>query len=215
MKFAINKKIKRLAIAVGFGLIVAQPAMAVLEGSLRNQLEFLDYSERLIHNGIYPVMSHDVFDKDKGKFVHGIPLQNAPIIYQPDVYTWELAMAKHRKKIALKQPQPTPLAPPMAPVPMTPPPILPSEPANTKLIPTGPKTNEVTGALPANANAIMNSMIYRARARGINPNTALRASQLKQELIDNMKQLGKSKQIPALMPALPRGHKGDSFDSSY
>lgn len=216
MRINISRRVKQFAIAAAFGFMAVQPAMAVLEGTMRNQMEYLDYSESLIHAGLYAVSGHDVFDKDKRAYVHGITRHNAPRIYEPDVYTWELAMAEHRKKLAVKQPEISPAAPSMSPVPMAPPPILPTSPTPTYLQPAGPQsTVEVPGPLPANANEKMNAMIYRARARGLNPNAPLRASQLKQRLIAHMNSLGQNKQVPALMPALPTGHKGDSYDAGY
>lgn len=216
MRLRIGMKLTQVALALGLGFIAIQPAHAVLEGTMRDRMEMLDFSEGLIKQGLYPKTTHDVFSKSKRAFVHGVKQHNNPRIYEPDVYTWELAMAEHRKKLAIKYPAPVPFVPTMAPVPMAPPPILPSSPMAVQLTPTGSyNVTEFPVALPPNSAIRMNNMVYRARLRGIYPNDQLRGAQIKQRLIDHMNSLDNRGGIPALMPAMPRGRSGDSYDSNY
>jgi hypothetical protein len=61
----------------------------------------------------------------------------------------------------------------------------------------------------------MNQMDYRARQRGLYPDRELRAEEIKQKLLNHMNSLGQQQSIPALMPALPPGTRGDSYDSEF
>ena len=226
MRSAVGNLIKGAALAAIFGIVFFnQPAEAVLEGSNREQMEFLDFSETMIRDGLYAKTGKAVFNRSQKKFVRGITESNAPHIYEPDVYTWELAMAEHRKKLAAMAPPPVPPDGLVTPVPMAPGGVLPTSPQPLVLTPTGPQSvYETTAPLPADAEARMNNMIYRARARGLHPTRELRAEELKQKLIDHMNATGGgaaqygSPSIPALLPALPdlpRGTRGDSYDSEF
>jgi hypothetical protein len=207
---------KRLLAAFLLTVIVSLPAFAVLEGSMRNQMEFLDFSENMIRDGIYPKTGHDVFDKNKKAYVHGIQEHNAPVIYEPDVYTWELAMAEHRKKLDRLAPPAAPEIDPVSPSVTPPPPILPSNPNPVEVTPIGPQAMmERPQSLPSDSEAMMNNMVYRARRRGIYPDRQLRAEEIKQKLLNHMNSLGQQNDVPALMPALPPGSRGDSFDSGF
>lgn len=225
MRSVVGNLIKGAALAAVFGItFFSQPAEAVLEGSNREQLEYLDFSETMIRDGLYAKTGKAVFNRSQKKFVRGIKESNAPHIYEPDVYTWELAMAEHRKRLASMAPPPVPPDGLITPVPMTPGGMLPTSPQPLMLTPTGPQSvYETSMPMPADAQARMNNMVYRARARGIHPTRELRAEQLKQKLIDHMNsssggaQYG-SPSIPALLPALPdlpRGTRGDSYDGEF
>ncbi|MGM0600401.1 MAG: hypothetical protein ACQETH_11380 [Candidatus Rifleibacteriota bacterium] len=207
---------KRLLAAFLLALIVSLPAFAVLEGSMRQQMEFLDFSENMIRDGIYPKTGHDVFDKNKRAYVHGIKEHNSPVIYEPDVYTWELAMAEHRKKLDRLAPPAAPEIDPVSPSVTPPPPILPSNPNPVEVTPIGPQAvMEKPQALPSDSDQKMNEMVYRARRKGIYPDRQLRAEEIKQKLLNHMNSLGQQKNVPALMPALPPGSRGDSYDSGF
>ncbi len=220
MRLSISRLLKTAAAFAIMGVaITTSPVMAELDGSMRDQMEFLDFSEHMIREGLYPKTGHDVFDRDKKGFVRGIRPHNAPMIYEPDVYTWELAMAEHNKKLALAKPMAVaiPVSPMVTPSPMTPPHLLPAAPAPVQLTPIGPQAvMENQEMLPPNANERMARMAYRARARGLYPGRDLRAEKIKQKLVDHMNSLGQnSGYIPALMPALPKGKAGDSYDSEF
>ncbi|GAB4277541.1 MAG: hypothetical protein Kow0029_20280 [Candidatus Rifleibacteriota bacterium] len=216
MRRQISSIFKKAAIAALLGTVFIMQANAELEGPLRDQMEFLDFSETIIKRGLYAKSSHDVFNKDKRAFVHGIKNHNAPRIYEPDVYTWELAMADHRKKLEQLAPPPEPAIDPLSPTPMVPPPILPAGPQPVQLTPVGPQAViEKAEPLPEDSQYKMNKMVYRARERGLYPNRELRAEEIKQKLLNHMNELGNSQSIPALMPALPPGTRGDSYDSEF
>ncbi len=224
MRASVSNIIKGAAIFAVLGALTWQPAFAVLEGSNREQMEYLDFSETMIRNGLYAKTGKAVFNRDKKGLVRGINESNAPHIYEPDVYTWELAMAEHRKKLAAMAPPQEPPVPLVTPMPMSPGGILPTNPQPLQLTPMGPQSvYETTGPLPADSQARMNNMVYRARARGIDPSRELRAEELKQKLIDHMNSTGTGGQygspaIPALLPALPdlpKGTGGDSCDNSF
>ena len=102
----VVKGIAAIAVCSVITLSQTDPAQAVLEGSNRERMEFLDFSESIIKNGLYAKTGKDTFNRDKKTYVRGIKRHNEPKIYQPDVYTWELAMAEHRKKISAMLPAP-------------------------------------------------------------------------------------------------------------
>ncbi|MDN5280754.1 MAG: hypothetical protein PWR01_4719 [Clostridiales bacterium] len=206
---------KGLAVAGIAAVTLWQPALAELQGPIREQMEYLDFSETMIRDGLYAKSGHDVFNKNKRAFVHGIKEHNAPRIYEPDVYTWELAMAEHRKKLDRLAPPAAPQIAPVTPSTMTPLPILPSGPAPVQLTPVGPQAVIENQQLPSDAQQTMNQMVYRARQRGLYPDRELRAEEIKQKLLNHMNSLGQQQSIPALMPALPPGTRGDSYDSEF
>lgn len=216
----MHKYLKNMVCGVAIATLATftlwQPARAELEGPLRDQMEFLDFSENMIRDGLYAKTGHDVFNKNKRAFIRGITEHNAPRIYEPDVYTWELAMAEHRKKLDQLAPPAAPQFATVAPTPMLPPSLMPASPAPLQLTPIGPQAViEEVQPLPADAQMRMNQMVYRARQRGIYPQRDLRAEQLKQKLMDHMNSMGQGHSIPALMPALPPGRRGDSYDSEF
>ncbi|MBU1108427.1 MAG: hypothetical protein KKB51_17260 [Candidatus Riflebacteria bacterium] len=228
MPLTVKNLVKGIALAGLFSITAWLPAHAVLEGSNRDRFECLDFSENMIRAGLYATKGRATFNRDQNRFVRGIKESNAPRIYQPDVYTWELAMAEHRKKLAQLAPPQEPPIPMVTPVPMSGPGMLPTSPMPLQLTPIGPQAAyESTGMLPADSQARMNDMVYRARARGLHPGSELRANEIKQQLVDHMNSLGAgagssaqygSPGIPALLPALPdlpKGRQGDSYDSGF
>jgi len=48
MRINISRRLKQFAIAAAFGFIAVQPAMAVLEGTMRNQMEYLDGDKTIL-----------------------------------------------------------------------------------------------------------------------------------------------------------------------
>lgn len=227
MNLQMKFMVKGLA-AVAFCAVMVSmpnPAQAVLEGSNREQMEYLDFSETMIRDGLYAKTGRAVFNRDHKTFIRGIKEHNAPYIYEPDVYTWELAMAEHRKKLAAMAPPEQPPVGLVTPTPMTPGGVLPSDPMPLTLTPMGPQAViEGTAPLPADSQQKMNDMVYRARARGLHSGSDLRAEEIKQQLIQHMNSLGAESaqpgtpSIPALMPALPdlpSGTRGDSCDAGF
>lgn len=229
MGLTVKNVVKGLAVAGFCAVLFSQPqsAQAVLEGENRDRMEFLDFSENMIRNGLYAKTGKGVFNRDKKAFVRGIKEHNSPRIYEPDVYTWELAMAEHRKKLAALAPPQQPPVGMVTPMPMTPGSMLPSDPTPLQLIPVGPQAViEGSGGLPADSQERMNQMVYRARARGLHPGSDLRAEEIKQKLINHLNSMENpgvraqpdAPSIPALMPALPdlpTGTRGDSCDSVF
>lgn len=80
-------------------LSAPQAAFAALEGSNRERLEYLDYSEVMIKDGLYAKKGHATYSPEKKAYIRGIVRHNEPHIYEPDVYTWELAMNEHKQKM--------------------------------------------------------------------------------------------------------------------
>lgn len=225
MRSILIKLCKGAALVAALTAFSNQPAQAVLEGPNRERMEYLDFSEKTIRSGLYATQGNQTFNRSKRRFVHGIRPSNEPHIYQPDVYTWELAMAEHRKKLARMAPPPMPAPAVVTPMPMAPGGIMPTAPQPLYLTPTGPTSvYETPGPLPPNAGQMMNNMVYRARARGMHPDRPLRAEEIKQKLVNHLNSMGGgqpgygSPAIPALLPALPdlpKGSRGDSFDGGY
>lgn len=212
----MSRRLKSIVFVTITVIACLPPLRAELEGSLRNQMELLGYSEKLIKQGLYAKTGHDVFNKNKRAFIRGVKEHNAPRIYEPDVYTWELAMAEHRKKLEQLAPPAPPKTSTMVPTPMSPPSVMPPNPSQLQLTPIGPQAVvEQVQPLPADAQMRMNQMVYRARQRGIEPQRDLRAEEIKQKLLNHINSLQQSASVPALMPALPPGRRGDSFDSSF
>jgi len=227
MPITVKSLVGGITMAGLFSLAACLPAHAVLEGPNRERFEHLDFSEHMIRSGLYAKSGKAVFNRDQKRFVRGIKESNAPLIYEPDVYTWELAMSEHRKKLAQLAPPQEPPIPMVSPVPMSGPGMLPISPMPVQLTPIGPQAvYESSATLPADAQQRMNDMVYRARARGLHPGSDLRAHEIKQRLVDHMNRLGGdgsgaqygSPSIPALLPALPdlpKGRRGDSYDSDF
>ena len=226
MALRFNNIVKGISFAMLLGIWLGQPAEAVLEGTQRQQFEQLDFSENMIRNGLYGKTGREVFNRDKKAFVRGCKVHNAPQIYEPDVYTWELAMAEHRKKLAMLAPPEQPPVGMVSPVPMSPDSLLPSSPTPLKLFPTGPQSAvEKTFQPSESIQNSMNELLYRARAKGLHPGSELRAANIRQKLVEHINSLsaGESYQpgnpsIPALLPALPDlpgGTRGDSYDGNY
>ncbi len=226
MPITVKSLVTGIAMAGLFSLANCLPAYAVLEGPNRERFEHLDFSEHMIRSGLYAQTGRAVFNRDQKRFIRGIKESNAPHIYEPDVYTWELAMAEHRKKLVQLAPPQEPPIPLVSPVPMSGPGMLPSSPMPLQLTPIGPQSVYESSTLPPDAQERMNSMVYRARARGLHPGSDLRANDIKQRLVDHMNRMGGdgsaaqygSPSIPALLPALPdlpKGTRGDSYDSGF
>ncbi len=120
------------------------PAEAVLEGSNRDRMEFLNFSETIIKDGLGAKTGKATFNREQKKYVRGIRRHNEPRIYQPDVYTWELALQEHRKKISgLQEVQEAVKSGNIPPVPMETEGILPTNP-EANVIPQPPAENACT-----------------------------------------------------------------------
>ena len=189
MKLNMSHIVKGLAaIAVCSVIIVAtnDPAQAVLEGTNRDRMEYLDFSESVIKAGLYAKTGKVTFNHDKKKYVRGVKRHNEPRIYQPDVYTWQLAMNEHKKKMQALAPV---QAPPtnVTPVPMGQDPILPLDPAPNIVEGQAARTDYKAEDIKRRIIEHMNSLDSRYPSN-----------------------------IPALQPAVyPKGRRGDSFDASF
>ncbi len=133
MKLNMSHVLKGLAglgICTVIVLLSMDQAQAVLEGSNRNRLEYLNYSENIIRDAFCAKKGRATFSKSKRRFVRGVKRHNEPRIYQPDVYTWELAMNEHRRKLQTLAPVTDMPIPGVAPVPMDSEAIPPSNPSD-------------------------------------------------------------------------------------
>lgn len=204
-----------LPLATLAALYAVHPVTALTDGPTRKTLEANAFSERLIRASIYAKDSREYFNEEKRRFVHGIPRVQEPLIYEPDVYTWELAMATQRRQIAAMNPPMAPIPGVVQPIPMEPTIAPPMAPDQVQLTPLG------TAGLPSyapmvNPDVRMDSMLARARASGIRPDGQLRALEIKQKLLNHMngvQQQGPA--LPILAPQAPRGQAGDSYDDKY
>lgn len=198
---------------------LSDPATGGTDGQMRRLLEARYFSERMIKAAIYPKTSKDVYHKTKREFVHGLPRVTKDFIYEPDVYTWELAIQQHRREIDTLQPPAPPPPGTVQPVPMEPSEIAPVAPNQVYLTPLG--DGQLVQQLPSDADVRMQHMLDRARAAGVRPDGVLRAQSIKQRLLDRMQGQGGasqgSYQAPPNLPVLsiPQGKRGDSFDSQY
>ncbi|MBF0502420.1 MAG: hypothetical protein HQM09_19935 [Candidatus Riflebacteria bacterium] len=198
---------------------LTSPATAVTDGNMRRTLEDNHFSENLITSAIYPKSSHDVFHMENRVYIHGLPRVTRPHIYEPDTYTWELAMAAHYKKRSLMVP-PANLSPEsVQPMPMTQPMMTPSDPGQVRLTPLNPETGAFR-PLPPDADAKMDMLLSRAQTAGITPDGQFKADSIKQRLLDHMNSMNSAgvanqPSVPLLPQNLPRGKAGDSYDESY
>ena len=124
----VIKGLAGLAVCSVIVLLSMDPAQAVLEGTNRERLEYLNYSEVLIKDGLYVKKGRVTFNNSKKRYVRGVKRHNEPRVYQPDVYTWELAMNEHKNKLQSLAPVTDMPFPGIAPVPMDQDAILPSNP---------------------------------------------------------------------------------------
>ena len=192
MKLNMSHIIKGLAV-LGIGSVVVllsmEPAQAILEGSNRDRMEYLDFSEKIIKNGLYAKTGKVTFNHNKKKFVRGVKRHNEPKIYQPDVYTWELAMTEHRRKMQAMAPTPEVPVTNIAPTPMVEESILPADP-----VPPAPVARRRSDC----------------RAEDIKRRIVEHMNSLDEKYPSN------PSMIPALQPAVyPRGNSGDSYDAHF
>ncbi len=80
-------------------LSAPQSAKAVIEGSNRERMEYLDYTETIIKDALYAKRGNATYSKEQKKYIRGVDVHNEPRVYEPDVYTWELAMQEHKKRL--------------------------------------------------------------------------------------------------------------------
>ncbi len=215
-----------LALLMFFTFIWAiVPARAVTDGPTRRTLETLHYSEHMIKESLYKRNETDAFQFEKRKFVHGIPRTNLPVVLEPDVYTWDLAMAAHRRQMT--DVPSTLVNPPgaISPVPMTPGAFLPGSPDQVYLTPLGQEAY-ISTQLPPGADEKMMQMLYRARGAGLGVDSQLRGAQIRDQLVNHMNSLvpayqpqpggyGNQPSVPILPSNAPRGKAADSFDQEF
>lgn len=230
MRRKIHYALAMLAV-IGTGMWLTAPATAVTDGPMRQFLEKAHFSELLIRAALYPKTTKDVYVPEKRQFTHGLPRTNLPFIYEPDVLTWELAMAHHRKTVFDVPPTMDPPLPELvAPMPMSPGQILPEAPGQVMLTPLGDQSYAAR-PLPPNAEETMNRMLERARLQGMTVQTPLQGQGLRQRLTDHMNSLntlpaeapptpaapavGLPPMAPTRPAKMPRGKAGDSFDRNY
>lgn len=221
LKYAIPVAVLALPICI---LWSTAPARAVTDGPTRQVLEREFFSEHLIKSSIYPKSNHDVYVKEKRKAVHGMTLQQQ-LIYEPDVYTWELAMAAHRKQLAENPPQVAVPAPDVVtPFPMIPGGMPPAPPMQVQLTPLGDGGIAASKPLPGDADMKMERLLTRAQSAGMTPDSRLKADQIKQQLLDHMNSLDtpapapsmpSAPAVPLLPGPMPAGTPADSFDRTY
>lgn len=221
LKFVIPAALLSLPFCI---LWATGPARAVTDGPTRLFLEQRHFSEHLIKSSIYPKSRHDVYVKEKRKAVQGVNVQQQ-LIYEPDVYTWELAMAHHRQQMAERPPLvAVPAADVIAPVPMFPGAMPPSSPDQVQLTPLGDGGIAAARPLPGDADAKMERMLLRAQSSGLNPDSQLRANQIKQQILEHMNSLNtpqptpfsaNTPNVPILPGPLPGGTPADSYDRTY
>lgn len=206
-----------VAVCSAIMLVRTDPAQAILEGSNRDRMEYLDFSENMIKTSLYAKTGKATFNRSKKKFVRGVTRHNEPKIYQPDVYTWELAMAEHRKKIASMTTEPDVPTPMVTPVAMEAEAVIPCEPAPcVAATPCADPCAVPPCAVPP--CAIAPSPYAQMPAQ--NCDTGCRVESIKQRIIQHMNSLDSKEalNIPALQPAMPyapKGHRGDSCDAAY
>lgn len=207
------------------GWWLTTPATAITDGPMRQFLENAHFSEFLIKSSLHPKTSHDVYAKDKRQFIHGLPRTNLPYIYEPDVLTWELAMAQHRKQVFDVPPtMDAPLPDFLAPAPMLPAGMLPGAPGQVQLTPLGDQSY-YSRPLPPNADQTMDRLMQRARLQGMSAQSPLQAEAIRQQLQSHMNSLntpapaapafGMPPMAPVRPANMPRGKGGDSFDRTY
>jgi len=223
LKFVIPVAVLSLPFCI---LWATAPARAITDGPTRQFLENREFSEHLIKSSIYPKSRHDVFVKEKRKKVTGVNVQQQ-LIYEPDVYTWELAMAAHRKQMAERPPiVAVPAADVIAPVPMLPGAMPLSAPGQVQLTPLGDGGIAAAKPLPIDADEKMERILQRAQNSGLSPDSELRASQIKQRILDHMNTLNtpaptapampsNAPAVPILPGPLPGGTPADSYDRTY
>ena len=216
-----------ILVVFGSGLWLALPARAVTDGYMRQNLEREHFPELLIRSAIYPKSTHDVFVQEKKDYVHGLPRTNLPMIYEPDVLTWELSMAAHRKQILGMPPTNDPPLPDLvSPVPMGPGLMFPGAPGQVQLTPLGDQSY-YSKPLPDGSGETMDRLLQRARNAGMTNQNQFQAESIKQRLSAHMDSLGTPAPaapnpgmgmpplVPVLPGQLPQGRAADSYDRNY
>jgi len=199
-------------------LWLADPVTAVTDTPMRKNLEFHGFNERLIRCTLYPKSTHDVYQPEKREYINGLRRITKDLIYEPDKYTWELAMAAHRRQIAELTSLPLPPPGAVQPVPMEPYAPIPTPPGQIQLTPLG--TPQPNWELPPEADQKMQNLLSRARSIGVGPGGQLRGASIKQRLLEHLDSLNQSGPNPTFGPnppvlPPPRGKAGDSYDRGF
>ncbi len=222
-----------VAVLVGTGV----PAVwAVTDGPMRRALENNFFGESLIRYALYPRDRHDVYSQRKLTTVEGLPRVAQPIVYEPDVTTWNLAIKKRNEeetaRLAAMAPPPGPIGAPTAqPMALGMPTMVPPAAGGIQLTPMGPSLGAPVGQpavvpeLPADANSRMANLLARARNRQIDQGSVSRIDQLKQRLVNHMQTMqqpparANTPTAPDMVPVLPgrqpKGKPGYSYDQNY
>ncbi|MBF0545220.1 MAG: hypothetical protein HQM08_12350 [Candidatus Riflebacteria bacterium] len=168
---------------------------ALTETPSRQSLEKNYFSEMLINFSLYAKSTHDVFNVQERKFVHGLDRLLIPYIYEPDVYTWDLARGVFRKQREAMAPPVAPIAAPGLLQPMATPMggIVPVPVQLTPLTPPGPSFD------------------------------AGHVENIKQGMVSHMNALNSRAENQPTVPVLPnklpkkmpKGKRGDSCDSTF
>ena len=193
-------------------LWVINPVTAITDGTMRKNLESNGFNERLIEAAIYPKSSHDVYSQQKRQYVHGINRVTKDMIYEPDVYTWKLAMGAHRGQVAAQNPPPPPAPELVQPIPMEPSIIPPVGPEQVQLTPL--ESGQPNRILMPDADAKMQALLTRARKSGIRSDGLLSGTSIKRKLLNHINSMNNPPSLPTL-PSLPSGQRGDSCDPQY
>lgn len=199
--------------------------MAVTDGEQRRNLEAMEFGEEIIIRALHATPGKQVFSREKRKFVRGLPRVTLPLIYEPDVYTWELATSELKPRVRQRPPGPEPLAGFVAPVTMHPPLLSPRPPGQVQLTPLSPYSNE-TMALPNDAAGRMNQMLHRAENAGFTRDDPLRGDAMRQRLVDHVNRPGVAPVPPGYTRGgfptpppfpknLPTGRATYSYDGDY
>ena len=220
MKLTMSHVIKGL---LGLGicsvimLLSTEPAQAVLEGSNRNRIEFLDYSETLIKETLYAKTGKSTFNRDKKKYVRGIKRHNEPKVYEPDVYSWELAMAEHRKKVNALAQASAASSSNVSPIPMIQDNILPTDPTSKVVEKKGKKNKK---GRKARKNKSKNNIEETQVNNNYQSAAVFSPTVVAPAPASIYSSPSTSTSVPALQPAMqpkyyPQGKTGDSCDTSF
>ncbi|MBF0407436.1 MAG: hypothetical protein HQM10_08780 [Candidatus Riflebacteria bacterium] len=174
--------VKLLLCVIPVSLLLVFQASSATDTPSRVLLERQYFSEYLIKATLYAKNSHDVYNHEERKFVHGLPRLLLPYLYEPDVYTWDLARSAFRTQLQG------------------------IDPSQIKELPKDmqPGYSSMSGV----SNQPQLTPLIPADPNDVN--------KMRQDMVTQMNTpAAEAPNVPVLPTKLPKGKRGDSFDSSY
>lgn len=202
----------------------------LFEGTIREQMERLDFSDKLIDASLRLNNGSKLYNSTANKYVRGIRAGDDRVIHEPDSFTWELTLTEHRNEVSKDIADAKNYYEQLHPMVFAQPSLLPENPYPLVVSPVN--HNTIVEVSRVDVQRRMGQLIERAHIRGLGAHQELRARQMRQELNYNIYRQNhgyldpvfpacpSSTNIPALLPAAPpynapTGTRTFSYDPAH